>query len=230
MKKYGIFLFFILVCFDSFSQNKKIKIALVSHIDTTFTLINEKNIKKIDINLNYKWLKFFKTNLDSTKYNIQFESMPDNVLDNYFLKSYMYTDGFFKASPKLNKWFRDLNSKSDYDIIILLGRVILLNFTGLTDLNNYSYGLIQEKNWVFSLNRILTYKASNGLILHETKLNDYSDYIRRLKTADLSKIAIDKLDLNSIVPAVNVIDSINNCIGTKVCRKIESHFKSFQKK
>ena len=108
--------------------------------------------------------------------------------------------------------------------------VILMNFTGLTDLNNYSYGLIQEKNWAFSLNRILTYRASNGLILHETKLNDYYDYIRRLKTADLSKITIDKLDLNSIVPAVNVIDSINYCIGTKVCRKIESHFKSFQKK
>jgi hypothetical protein len=228
MKKKGLSILLLLICLNSFGQNKKIKIALVSQLDTTFAIISNGNVKKVNIEINDKWLKYFKSNLDSSKYEIQFETMPNETKNNYFLKSYKYTDGFFKASSKLSKWFKNLHA-NNYEIVIVLGRVILMNFTGLTNLSDYSYGLIQDKNWIFSLNRIITYKASNGVILYETKLHEYSDYIRVMKEVDLSKETSDSITVNHLNLAVNGIILINNDIGKKVCEKIEAHWKSFQK-
>lgn len=219
----GITILIMIVLSNSFGQEKTVKIAIVSQLDTVFTLVkNEKFVKTLDINLQEDWVSFFQTNLDSLKYEIHLISMPEEVKNNYFGKSYKYTDGILgiKASRKLSKWFDSF----DYEIVILLGRAILLYQYGFAYLNGYSYGLIIDYNCVFSVNDIYVYNTNSKKVLYHSVLNGYREYLGKLKDIDFRKEQSDNITIDKLQSAIEKITELNHKLGFEACEKIEKQW------
>ena len=207
LKKFKLLfpLFFVLfILQDIVGQVDKIKIAFVYQTDSVFALLKSDEHKSLaryrseyhftdsknfNIDIRESWIGYFRKNLDSTIYEIQNVSMPTEIKDNYFLATYKYTNGFWHASPKLIEWFRQLHKKGQYDIVIILNKPRLdFRYSEVYELNGYpSYGLIHDKNWIYSLNSLHVYDCYGGEIITQTKLKGYNDYIRILKGAELSK-------------------------------------------
>jgi hypothetical protein len=218
-------------------QNDRIKIAFVCQTDSVFALLKSEEHKSLaryrseyhftdskvfNIDIRESWIAYFRKNLDSTIYEIHNVSMPTEIKDNYFLATYKYTNGFWQASPKLIEWFRQLHKKGQYDIVIILNKPRLdFRYSEVYELNNYSsYGLIHDKNWIYSLNSLLVYDSYGGKIIAQTRLKGYNDYIRVLKGADLSKKKYVEINQSDINIAIDEIIKINNDIGNQVLKKI----------
>ncbi len=214
-------LFLMVVSINSiYSQDdSKLKIAIVSQLDTTLTIIdNEEFVKSFNINLKEKWLDLFSSNLDSTKFQIQLLEMPNEVKNNYFGVMYRYTDGIIgvKASRKLSKWFETIN----YDFVILLGRPVLMYQYGFSYLNKYSYGLILDKNYSFSLNEIYVYNVKNKKVIFHNILNSYDDYLEKVMI-NFDKEQINYITVENLNSTIKGILILNNKLGLKTCKKIK---------
>ena len=222
---------------DVIGQTDRIKIAFVCQTDSAFALLKSEEHKNLaryrseyhftdskvfNIDIRESWICCFRKNLDSTIYEIQNVAMPSEIKDNYFLATYKYTDGFWHASPKLIEWFRLLHKKGQYDLVIILNKPTLdFRYSEVSELNNYpSYGLIQDKNWIYSLNSLHVYDCFGGKIITQTKLKGYNDYIRILKGADLSKKSYVEISPSDIKIAIDEIIKINNDMGNTVLKKI----------
>lgn len=233
------FVLFVIQTFthDIIGQSKKIKIAFVFRTDSVFALLKSEERKNIvrlrseyhftdstifNINIRESWIHFFRTNLDSAFFEIQEVAMPLEIKDNYFFATYKYTNGFWHASPKLEDWFRQLHKNRQYDIVIILNKPRLdYRYSEVYALNNYpSYGLIQDRNWIYSLNNLYVYDSYGGKIIAQSNLRKYNDYIRILKGVDLSKKKYSEINTDDMKIAFEEIIKINNDIGNRIIKKI----------
>jgi hypothetical protein len=148
--------------------------------------------------------------------------MPSEVKDNYFFSTYKYTNGFMHASSKLKEWFSLLYENEQYDLVIILSKPKLdIRYSEVYELNNHSsYGLIHNKNWIYSLNSLHVYYCNGGKIIAQSKLKSYNDYLRILKGDDLSKIEYAQISTNDIKDAIDEIIKINDDLGNSVIKKI----------
>ena len=126
---------------------------------------------------------------------------------------------------KLAEWFAKLKNEEGYDVVILLARTTLMYFTGLTELNKYSYGFSYDENIVFSLNTIIVFWTKNGKEFYRTTLHGFSDYIGKVKDYDLCMIPLNDVTKNDLQPALERIYSINKNMGIQVCKAIEKKVK-----
>ncbi|MDD3078033.1 MAG: hypothetical protein PHH37_02870 [Paludibacter sp.] len=229
--------FILLICFSLMSQTDKIRIALVSQVDAGFALLKCKEnpdflryrteytfvqSEIFDFDIKEKWLEFFRMNLDSDKYEIRFEAMPEEVKDNYLFSIYKGTNGFGHASSKLKKWFSELYENNGYDIVIMLFKAILdSRYSAIFELNQYPpCGVIQNENWIYSLYNINVYQSRDGKILFRKKSGGYNDYLRTLKKVNLSKLSFNEITEEDLEPAIDEIVMMNSDVGRKICKRI----------
>ena len=222
---------------DSVGQIDRIKIAFVYQADSVFAVLKSEeqkslarfrseyhitNSKVFNIDIRESWIDYFKENLDSTIFEIQNVAMPEKIKDNYFFSTYKNTNGLWHASSKLIDWFRQLHKKGQYDVVIILNKPKLdFRYSEVYELNDYpSYGLIHDKNWIYSLNNLYVYDCFGGKVITHTKLKGYNDYIRILKGADLSKKSYDEISPIDIKIAIDEVIKINSDMGNKVLKKI----------
>ena len=241
-----LLLFTLIITHDIIGQSKKVKIAFVYHTDSVFALLKSKEHKNIarfrseyyftdsitfNINIRESWIHFFRSNLDSTIFEIHDVAMPLEVKDNYFFVTYKYTNGFWHASRKLVDWFSQLHNEEQYDMVIILHKPRLdFRYSEVFDLNNFpSYGLIHDRNWVYSLNSLYVYNSNDGKIIAQSGLKKYYDYIRILKGADLSKKGFNEVNSNDIKIALDEVIMINNDIGKSLIKKIIKFIKKKSK-
>ncbi len=237
MKQIFITVIILMLFQGLFGQSNKLKIAFVCRTDSVFSLlqINENrgfagkrtkyhfsDSKKINVDTRKSWMHYFRNNLDTTIFEIRVVDMPSEVRDNYFFSTYKYTNGFSHASSKLKDWFSLLYKNEQYDLVIILSKPKLdSRYSEVYELNNHSsYGLIHNKNWIYSLNNLHVYHCNGGKIIAQSKLKSYNNYLRILKGDDLSKIEYAQIGTNDIKFAIDEIIKINNDMGHSVIKKI----------
>lgn len=147
--------------------------------------------------------------------------MPSYLTENATFNWNKYTNGFWHADSKLTNWLRQLHRNNQIDIIIINSKPILdSRYSEVYQLNNFpSYGLIQDRNWIYSLNNLYVFNCYGGKIIAQTNLR-YNDYIRILKGADLSKKKYEEISETDIDIAMKEIIKINNDLASKVIKKI----------
>jgi hypothetical protein len=202
----------------TFGQCHKIKVALVSDLDTFFSLLSSEQIIEFEINMNHDWYSYYKTALDSDKYDVGFEIIPQQ------LKGIInYTNGFSKANSKYSNWFSDLHKNKGYDLIIFLCRAQLRpSILFYHNLSEYSYGMDIEDKCAFSLNRVLIFNALDSKILGEVGLNKYSDYIMHLDKNKRINKPVEQIELDDISQVKEIIAWLNKNIALRVCKKVRS--------
>lgn len=205
---------FVISCVLASGQTDKLNIALVSHMDTTFTAFYGSKSRSLNIDLSEHWMQGLLSCMDTSVTEISWERLPEELMS---VRD--YTNGFFKASKKLQPFLKGLG-KRGYDLVIMLCKANLYGANIYGKINWHSYGMGLKKDWAFSLNRIIVYDPSKAKILAEPHQNYYTyEYVADIPGPKIEK-SLEELEEADVMRAIGSIKRMDKKTIEAICLKL----------
>ena len=203
------------------AQSSKIRVVFVSNLDTIFSVVTFDKTRDFNINFVKGWETDLKTYLDSSKYEIYFDTIPKNVK-----KMSPIAFSFNKNNSKIKAWLPTLQEKK-YDILLFLYSPPLVDSYYM--FLSQSYGLLMGGNKAFSINQIRAYRISDFKYLEAMGLFHTKDFIKNLNKKDRITKEIDYVTEKDLNAAIEGVKELNrNIVIEKVAKKMNSD--KFQEK
>jgi len=207
----------LIVSLVSYSQTAKIKVVFVATIDTTFTIVSFDSNRKFSINFKQDWDNDLKQHLDTNKYVLYFDTLPENM------KKFSWsTIWYSKTSLNVTNWLSGLRNKG-YDIILVHYRCPIIDSEYSGILSNKGYGLMLANNQAFALNGVNAYRVSDFKRLAFMGLFSTDDFIKNLDKKAKIKKPIEEIAISDLTAAIQGVKELNRKIAVEnVCKKMNS--------
>jgi hypothetical protein len=224
MRKLLVTIVFLGSIINGIGQEKKLNIALVSRLDTTFTVLASSTAfaanqeKELDIKLRDHWMEGILTYVDTTITILQWEEFPAELDSLREL-----TGGFGKIRKKLHGWLSGLRDKDGYDIVILISKsdVQSKGFPSATynQLDGHSYGWVLKKNFAFTLNEIHIIDTETFKVLARPS-QPYGTGITTGKLGGKIKKPVEEITAEDVNLAIEGILRIDKRTIIKICEEL----------
>lgn len=213
MKK-GIVIFLcLLFCVFTYSQNRKIKVAVATNMDTTFTVLGPYGTRTFDVNLSKELFGYINSIIDTNLFDLHQVALP------YYIISNTDNNVDFPKKSAIVKWLSELRKSKSYDMMLYLYKPII-DKTAHSGLNGFSYGMTTSGNKVFSLNDAYVFDTKDAAELAHVSLYSDSEYVTRLDSADRFSKSLIKYNINDIAKAKELIIELNKGFALRVCQNM----------
>ena len=213
MKK-AITLFLCLAfCLLTYSQNKKIKVAVGVQIDTVFTAVGAYSTRTFDVNMTKYLLNDIRSKVDTSFFELNEEVLPD------MLKNKAEEVGQLDKH-QLVSWCSSLKKKKGYDLVLLLYKPET-EVESYSFLNGFSYGMTVSDNKVFSLNSAVILDTRDASELSNTGISSNSEFMTRLLKKDRFQKPLRDYTVNDLSTARVMIENLDRDFAIKVLQGLQ---------
>lgn len=200
------------ICITAGAQNTKFKVAVTINMDTTFTVYDFFGTKSFDVNLSKDLYSMICYNIDTTKYDVNYENTPQNIKEK---------NGYigYKKEPFLT-WLNEIRENKGYKLLIVLSKPMIHPMSPFFHLSGYSYGMTTGRNDVFSMNIGSILDTRDGKYLVGYGMHASSEFIMRLEKKDRFIKTLDQYTLNDISKSITLIKALNESFAKNICMKM----------
>ena len=195
-------------CLLTYSQNKKIKVAVGVQLDTVFTAVGAYSMRTFDVNMTKYLLSSIRSKVDTSVFEVNEEVLPD------MLKNKAEEVGQLNMH-QLASWCSALKKKKGYDMVLFLYKP-QIEMESYSFLNGFSYGMTVSENKVFSLNSAVILDTHDASELSHIGVSSNSEFLTRLLKKDQFQKPLRDYSVKDLSTARVMIENLDRDFAIKV--------------